>query len=80
MVVRFAGTAVHGSGPVSGPGWTGIKYTFTASLYDGQELVTGTVDVDQQGRVRRLITVTTEKRETGDGKDSPHDRQRYHVR
>lgn len=60
VVLRSAGTAVHDSGPVSGPGWTGIRYTFTASLFGGQESVSGTVDVDQQGWVRRLVTVTTE--------------------
>jgi hypothetical protein len=61
VVLRSAGTVAHDSGPVSGPGWTGIKYTFTASLYDGRESVSGTVYVDQQGRVRRLMTITAEE-------------------
>jgi hypothetical protein len=66
VVLRSAGTAVRDSGPVSGPGWTGIKYTFTASLYGGSESITGTVYVDQQGRVRRLMTTTTQgKQATG---------------
>ena len=58
VVLRSAGTAVHDSGPVSGPGWTGINYTFTASLYDGRESVSGHVYVDQHGRVRRMTTIT----------------------
>jgi len=61
VVLRAAGVTVHGGGTVSGPGWTGIRYTFTAGLYGGLETVTGTVYVDQQGRVRRLMTVTAEK-------------------
>lgn len=61
VVLRSAGTAAHDSGRVSGPGWTGIKYTFTASLYEGRESVSGAVYVDQQGRVRRLMTITTEE-------------------
>jgi hypothetical protein len=60
VVLRSAGTAVHDSGPVSGPGWTGIKYTFTARLYHGRESVSGNVYVDQQGRVRRMTTITEE--------------------
>jgi hypothetical protein len=67
VVLRSAGTAVHDSGAVSGPGWTGIKYTFTASLYGGQEPVSGTVDVDQGGRVR-LITTTTEEGQQAAGR------------
>lgn len=61
VVLRSAGAAVHDSGPVSGPGWTGGKYTFTARLYDGKESVSGTAYVDRQGRVRRLTTITTEE-------------------
>lgn len=67
VVLRTAGTAVHDSGPVSGPGWIGIKYTFTASLYHGRESVSGNAYVDQQGRVRRLTTIT-EEREQARGK------------
>jgi hypothetical protein len=59
VVLRSAGAAVHGAGPVSGPGWTGTRYTFIAHLYGGRESVTGTVYVDRQGRVRRLMTITT---------------------
>lgn len=68
VVLRSAGTAVHDSGPVSGPGWTGIKYTFTARLYDGRESVSGIVYVDQQERVRRMITITTEQGRQATGK------------
>jgi hypothetical protein len=59
VVLQSPGIALHDWGPVSGPGWAGVKYTFTASLYAGRESVTGTVYVDQQGRVRRLTTITT---------------------
>jgi hypothetical protein len=59
VVLRSADTAVH---VVSSPGWTGTKYTFTARLYDGQESVSGAVYVDQQGRIRRLMTITTQQR------------------
>jgi len=65
VVLRSAGTAVRDSGPVSGPGWTAIKYTFTASLYDGRESVSGSVYVDQHGRVRRMTTITNEGGQKG---------------
>jgi hypothetical protein len=40
------------TGPVSGPGWTGTRYAFA---YGSTQLrLSGTVDVDQQGRVRAL--------------------------
>lgn len=61
VVLRAPGTAVRDAGPVSGPGWTGTRYTFTARLYDGRESVSGTVYVDQQGRVRSLTTTTTQQ-------------------
>jgi hypothetical protein len=60
VVLRSAGAAVHDAGAVSGPGWAGIKYTFTARIYEGRESVSGAVDVDEQGRVRRLMTITTD--------------------
>lgn len=59
VVLRSAGATVHDFGPVSGPGWTGIRYTFTASLH-GRESVNGTVYVDRQGRVRLMMTTTEE--------------------
>jgi hypothetical protein len=58
VVLRAPGAAVRRSGPASGPGWAGTGYAFTASLYGGRESVTGTVDVDGQGRARQM-TVTT---------------------
>jgi hypothetical protein len=44
-------------GPASGPGWTGTRYGFksrSAFGYEAEISIAGTVDVDQQGRVRRL--------------------------
>jgi hypothetical protein len=57
-VLRSA-AAVRYVGPASGPGWTGSKYTFTAHLGGPAVTVAGTVDVDQQGWVRSLDTITT---------------------
>jgi hypothetical protein len=65
VVLRAPGTAAHDSGFVSGPGWTGTRYTFTASLAEGRASVRGTVDVDQQGRVRRMTTTTEERGQAG---------------
>jgi hypothetical protein len=55
-------TAVRDVGPASGAGWTGSAYTFTVTTtLPGPVHVTvstsGTVDVDQQGRVRQLAAV-----------------------
>jgi hypothetical protein len=58
-VLRSAGT-VRDEGPASGLGWTGTRYTFTARFPGERESVTGTVYVDQQERIRRLVTTTTE--------------------
>lgn len=54
-------TQVREVGPVSGPGWTGTEYSFrAAATLNGTLRIpvssTGTVDVDQQGLVRRLDT------------------------
>jgi hypothetical protein len=55
---------VRQDGPVSGPGWTGTRYSFTATVEDfitASDIprpARGTVDVDQQGRVRRLVLTT----------------------
>lgn len=65
QVLRSAST-VRAAGRASGPGWTGTAYTFTASLPGGPQTVTGTIDIDQQGQVRRLVTVTTNRRITTD--------------
>jgi hypothetical protein len=45
------------AGPASGPGWTGTRYAFSESPGAGTKL-SGTVDVDQQGRVRALVLTT----------------------
>jgi hypothetical protein len=50
-------TDVREAGPVSGDGWTGSRFAFT--LTDRQWRVTGSVDVDGDGRVRRLEFVST---------------------
>jgi hypothetical protein len=60
VVLRSAGTVSDGR-PASGPGWTGTKYTFTAHFFDARESIRVTLYVDQQGRVRRLVTITTEE-------------------
>jgi hypothetical protein len=44
-------------GPVSGDGWAGTRFAFT--LTDRQWRVTGSVDVDGAGRVRRLEFFST---------------------
>jgi hypothetical protein len=58
-VLNSVGTAVRDSGSASGPGWTGNEYTFTATPY-AQTTMSGTVCIDQQGRVR-LMRITTEE-------------------
>jgi hypothetical protein len=57
-VLRLPGTAVRDQGPASGPGWTGVRYTFTAR--DGQATISGAVDVDQQGLARRMKITTND--------------------
>jgi len=56
-----ASSRVSKTGPASGDGWTGSAYAFTATKKFGgsgplhlELRISGTVDVDQQGRVRRL--------------------------
>jgi hypothetical protein len=49
--MRSAGD-VHEQGPVAGDGWSGVRYGFT--MTDRHFRVTGSVDVDGDGRVRRL--------------------------
>jgi hypothetical protein len=48
------------AGPVSGPGWTGTRYAFRGGSAR-QDAISGTVDVDRQGRTRALVMV---KRDT----------------
>jgi hypothetical protein len=53
--------SVQAEGPASGPGWTGTKYVFTVRPKDAVpgEPVSGTVYVDNQGHVRRMVTSDT---------------------
>jgi hypothetical protein len=51
---------------VSGPGWTGTRYAFSVTIALvpagsglGTARATGTIDVDQQGEVRRLDAAYT---------------------
>lgn len=62
-MLKSAGTVTR-EGPASGPGWTGTAYSFTASGTPAGA-VTGTVDVDRQGRVRDLAA-TVSSRQPGD--------------
>lgn len=56
---------VNRQGSVSGPGWTGTRYAFSVALTldAGRRVLaghaTGSIDVDQQGRVRRLHAAYT---------------------
>jgi hypothetical protein len=59
QVLRSAST-VRAVGRASGPGWTGTAYRFAAILPGGRQSVTGTIDIDREGQVRRLVTVTTD--------------------
>lgn len=45
------------AGRASGPGWTGTRYAFSGSP-DAADKVSGTVDVDQQGRTRAVFVTT----------------------
>jgi hypothetical protein len=59
--LKSAGS-VQAEGPASGPGWTGTRYAFTLRPVKGGivgQTVSGTVYVDNQGRVRRLVTTDT---------------------
>ncbi len=56
---------VNRQGSVSGPGWTGTRYAFSVALAlaAGRRVLnghaTGSIDVDQQGRVRQLDAAYT---------------------
>jgi len=59
LALLQSATDVREVGPASGPGWTGTAYSFTVATTLNGPLhtplsLTGTVDVDQQGRVRQL--------------------------
>jgi hypothetical protein len=62
LAVLQSASQVREVGPASGPGWTGTAYTFTATMTlpgSPQTILStsGTVDVDQQGRIRQLDAV-----------------------
>jgi hypothetical protein len=51
---------IRDEGFASGPGWTGTKYAFTVrNPADIVQSITGTVDVDSDGQLRRLIQIVT---------------------
>jgi hypothetical protein len=59
-------STVNRDGGASGPGWTGTRYAFSVRIAFGPAgdgptniTATGTVDVDQQGRVRQFDAVYT---------------------
>jgi hypothetical protein len=59
LALLQSATDVREVGPASGPGWTGSAYSFTVATKLNGPVHTpvslrGTVDVDQQGRVRQL--------------------------
>jgi hypothetical protein len=57
LALLKSATTVRDDGSVSGPGWTGTRYSFSVRFGGGlfTEL-SGTVSVDRQGRVRQLVT------------------------
>jgi len=64
LALLESASQVREVGSASGPGWTGSAYTFTAPTTLGGPLrivvsTSGTVDVDQQGRVRQLDATET---------------------
>ena len=63
---------VHTIGRVSGPGWTGTRYSFqlgkTVDAHSNLSLsltLHGTVDVDGLGRIRQLAAISTSYRSNG---------------
>ena len=57
LALLESATQVSAAGPASGSGWTGSAYTFSVTFSGPSATavnVSGTVDVDQQGRVRQL--------------------------
>lgn len=57
-LLKSAG-ALTNEGPASGPGWTGTRYGFTVTARKDSATTSGTVDVDGQGQVRRLLATAT---------------------
>ncbi len=66
LALLKSASQVNRQGSVSGPGWTGTRYAFSVTVAigptgSGQPTVraTGTIDVDQLGRVRHLDAAYT---------------------
>ena len=66
LALLESASQVNRQGSVSGPGWTGTRYAFSVTVAigpagSGQPAVraTGAIDVDQLGRVRRLVAAYT---------------------
>ncbi|GLY91919.1 hypothetical protein [Actinoallomurus iriomotensis] len=61
-------THVRGTGRVSGPGWTGHRYTFTNPGKTGAtgQPAHGAVDIDAQGRVRQVTFTFDQYTKTDD--------------
>jgi hypothetical protein len=59
LALLKSGAKILDEGSVSGPGWTGTRYTFTLSHPKGTlrvvDLITCTLDVDRQGHIRSLV-------------------------
>ena len=62
LALLRSGAEVVDEGSVSGPGWTGTRYTFSVSHPAGTlgvvDSITGTVVVDRQGHIRSLTQAT----------------------
>jgi len=56
--LKSVGT-VTDQGPTSGPHWTGTKYGFTVTAPKHTASASGTIDVDSQGQVRRMLVTLT---------------------
>ena len=57
-------TTVRETGSASGHGWTGTAYAFSGSESSGTggtSLISGTLDVDEHGRIRRLDATITQR-------------------
>jgi hypothetical protein len=57
-LLKSVGT-VTDKGPVSGPHWTGTKYGFSVTAPKDAATASGTIDVDTQGQVRRMLVTLT---------------------
>jgi hypothetical protein len=66
LALLKSASQVNRQGSVSGPGWTGTRYAFSVTVATGPDgsgqptvRATGTIDVDQLGRVRHLDAAYT---------------------